>query len=411
MLEQEEQKRRSVQPWQTLVGEIFQNKAIRLALAQELEFNPASMLRWGNGIVPRQEEITLRKLANAQNLPTHFRNPLVDAIKKTYPDFEATSVSALMTDTPAKDIPSPFYAEIVDAYAYVVEDLLFGTVGNIITHQLFGHLDRDESAGVSAMVLLCTPPARTTPGGIVRSFYVPFRQIGDRNAPLPTRFPLFVGTESLLTDLTHRYHRPFVLDADELLSLSTPFPPEVQSLAICPIQRRGLFAGSLLVSSHVRDYFSKERCQVIKRYSALVALSFQDRDFYPRRLLQLDNFPTLRSQQDLEAVYPFRLRVEQIRERLNTASLNDHHGEQEVLELSKLTKQLNEKLVTFSQRQAPLEEQERFELGRLARQFCERLDPSPSHFWDQEQLELQALQELERHLITLRRQDSSSRST
>jgi hypothetical protein len=326
-------------PWQIFLSEVLQDETVLEALAEELGFNPVSLSRWGRGVVPRNAVRTLRNLVDASSFPKQYRDQFIEEVRKSYPDFYSEP-NPLMEDIPVKEIPSLLYNQIIRSHAFVAEELVYWTLTNTICHQMFGHLDANESAGISAMLLLCTPPSLET--GVVRSFYAPVRQIGERPSPLPIHFPFFVGTESLLTDVTPRYNRPLVLDEWEVAALSTPFPSEIKSLAIIPVQRRSKFAGCFLVSSRENEYFTKPHRQVVYEYGILMELAFRDQDFYSSSSLKLATLPPLDTQREQEARYPFRRRVERLRKQLGSepGMASPNQEQLETLALQELEQQL-----------------------------------------------------------------------
>lgn len=354
MFQQEKAPKEALRPWQAFLNELFQDDALLSDLAEELGFNPASMARWGRGVVPRNPLRTLKNLVNAAHFPPARREHFITAVLQTYPEF-SPDVDPLLDDLPVKEIPSLFYSQIFRSYSYVADELVFWTLSNTICHQLYGHLDAVESGGVSAMLFLCTPPSAAAPS-VVRSLYAPIRPIGERPSPLLLRFPICIGNESALSDITPRYNRPLVFNEQELQSLSTPFPPDVKSLALCPIQRRGRFAGCFLVAGQQSEYFTKERTKTVHEYGVLMALAFRDQDFFGLEQFKLTNFPAFSVQQNLENAMPFRHRVENLRDRLErepekqTASPN-----QQQLELLAL-QELEQELIALRQQRIPSSE-------------------------------------------------------
>lgn len=252
------------------------------------------------------------------------------------------------------EIPPLFYSQILRSAVYVSDVLVSWTTTNTVCHQLFGHLDADASGGVSAMLFLCTPPTMLdTPSpmkGVVRSLYAPVRQIGERPSPFPSSFPIMVGTEAAIADLTPRYNRPLVFSEHEIQAFSTPFPQDVKSLILLPLQRRGRIAGCFLVSSHTPGYFeTRARQQIVHEYGILISFAFLDQDFYDPQQIQLANFPSFAEQREQEARYPFRLGVEELRDRFEEAAGRDSQTlvpNQEQLEILAL-QELEQRLITW----------------------------------------------------------------
>lgn len=306
--------------WQRLLSQIVDIEETLLGLADDLGMHPDSIKRWCKGSVPHNPARTLRSLLSAPHFPSQYRAAFAEAVRQTYPDFEQVA-DLLLEDVPVKEIPSLFYSQIYRSFAYVDDDLVYWTICNTITHQLFGHLDADQSAGVSAMLLVCTPPRADA---CVQSFYVPTRQIGERASPLPETYPLLAGLENPLTDYTPNYNRPSIFDERDIHALSSlAFPPEVKSLLSLPVQRRGKVAACLLVSSHKLSYWNRERALVAFEYGLLLGLAFRDQDFYAKEQICLGQCPPALVQQQQELRFPFRQRVLELRgeHRLNFEQL------------------------------------------------------------------------------------------
>lgn len=297
--------------WQHLLSQILDSEEdILPGLAEDLGMHQDSIKRWTQGKVPHNAVRTLHTLLSSSSFPDKYRTAFVEAVRTIWPEFELTA-NPLLQDLPVKEIPSIFYSQLYRSFAYVAEDLVFWTICNTICHQLFGHLDADQSAQVSAMILLCTPPPADA---CVQSFYAPVRQIGERVSPLPASFPLIAGLETPLTDVTPRYQRPLLFDERDIHSFpSLPFPPEVVSLLCLPIQRRGKVAGVFLATSHKPAYWNRERALVAYEYGLLLGLAFRDQDFFSKEQLCLAQCPPALVQQQQELRFPFRQRVQKLR--------------------------------------------------------------------------------------------------
>lgn len=295
----------SLAEWQHLLGRIIENEQTLFGLADKLGMHPDTLKRWTQGSIPHNPVRTLRALCSAPAFPTELRGMFTKAVGKVYPDFEETP-DPLLENIPVKEIPSIFYSQIYRSYAYVADDLVFWTLTNTVMHQLFGHLDADQEAGISAMILLCTPPT----AGRVQSLYTPIKQIGERPSPVSIDFPLLVGLESPLADLTPRYQSPAIFNELDIRALtSIPFSREVRSLLVLPIQRRGKIAGCFLVSAQKPAYWNEQRALVVHEYGIMLGLAFRDQDFWSRDQLYLGSYPSAVVQQQQESRLPFRRRV------------------------------------------------------------------------------------------------------
>lgn len=325
-----------VQEWQRLLGLIFDNEEVLLSLADDLGMHPDSLKRWTQGTIPRNPLRTLRSLLKAPSFPEACKEAFIEAVRKLWPDFEAIA-DPLLQDVPVKEIPSIFYSQIYRSFAYVAEDLVFWTLTNTVTHQMFGHLDSDRAAQVSVTLLLCTPPADNAR---VQSFYAPITQIGDRPSAHRTPFPILIGLESPLAEITPRYQRPLIFSEQDIQALtSLSFPSDVASLLSLPIQRRGKIAGCLLVSAQKSNYWNEQRALVAYEYGMLLGLAFRDQDFWSQDQLYLASYPPAASQQQQESRLPFRQRVIELwkeKRHLNQQQL-------EIVALQRLEQDLMEK--------------------------------------------------------------------
>jgi hypothetical protein len=291
--------------WQRMLGQIIEDEQILFALADELGMHPDSLKRWTQGTIPRNPVRTLRALYSASSFPSKLRGVFSEAVSKSFPDFEEV-LNPLLEDIPVKEIPSIFYSQIYRSFAFVEESLIFTTLTNTICHWLYGHIDPDQSSEVSALILLCTPPA----DNCVRSFYAPIRQIGERPSPISSTFPLLVGLESPFADAKPRYERPLIFDASDIRELtSLDFPVEVKCLLAIPIQRRGRLAGWFLVSASKPSYWNEQRALVTYEYSLFLGLAFADQDFYKREQFSLGVYPSAAIQQQQQARYPYGKRL------------------------------------------------------------------------------------------------------
>jgi hypothetical protein len=321
--------------WQYMLREIVDSERLT-ALAEDLGMHKTTLERWMQGTTPRNFQRALQDLVRSKHFPEAYRSRFIAEVQKSYPHFQ-TSVDPFLEALPAKEIPSVLYSHVLRAVTFVSEPWVFWTVTHTVCQQLYGHLDADASAAVGAMLFLCTPP--TSISGNIHSLYAPVRQISERFSPLPLLFPLLLGTESLLTDMTP-YHSPRILSQEMLQACSTPFPQEIQQIALVPLQRRGKMAGVFLVTSHKKDFFQSVRQKVVYEYAILLSFAFREQDFYAKEHLKLAVFPHLPAQQLQEAQLPFRMRVERIREQFQEEEAPD----QELLELLAL-QQLEQALI------------------------------------------------------------------
>jgi hypothetical protein len=302
-----DEKPQLIADWQRILGQIIEDEQILVALADELGMHPDSIKRWTQGTIPRNPVRTLRALISRTSFPAKFRGVFSEAVSKTYPDFEEV-LNPLLEDIPVKEIPSIFYSQIYRSFAFVEESLVYLTLTNTICHWLYGHIDPDQSSGVSALILLCTPPSADN---CVRSFHAPIRQIGERPSPLlMSSHPLLVGLESPFGGIMPRFERPLIFGESDIRAItSLSFSCEVMSLLAVAVQRRGRLAGWLLVSSQKINYWNTQRALVAYEYGLFLGLALAERDFYHREQFCIGVYPSAALQHQQEARYPYGKRL------------------------------------------------------------------------------------------------------
>ncbi|HEU5380747.1 MAG TPA: hypothetical protein VFV38_35435, partial [Ktedonobacteraceae bacterium] len=131
-----------------------------------------------------------------------------------------------------------------------------------------------------------------------------------------------------------------------------PLSLDVKSMAFLPIQRRGKIAAGLVVTSHKPEYFTQARQEVVYEYGSLLSLAFDDQDFYALEQLAFLIFPSIESQHEQESRFPFHLRIEQLRERLEDEQKVDQPLAQEQLMLLAL-QELEHDLIALRKRSHP----------------------------------------------------------
>ncbi|HEV2654985.1 MAG TPA: GAF domain-containing protein, partial [Ktedonobacteraceae bacterium] len=118
---------------------------------------------------------------------------------------------------------------------------------------------------------------------------------------------LFLGLESMSGYATEVRH--IVSDADLRKNKSFPsYQDEYElSAAAHPIRFEGRIAGCLLASSTQVDYFTPARLSLLTTFSDLIALAFDKSDFYSPQQVELRLMPKPKVQRPILAT--FRQRV------------------------------------------------------------------------------------------------------
>jgi hypothetical protein len=87
-------------------------------------------------------------------------------------------------------------------------------------------------------------------------------------------------------------------------------PDNTDSIAACPIWRTGRIAGCLFFGATRPKYFSKERMQLIQKYSYLAQVAFDDSSAYEHEKIELRLMPKFEVQEPVLRL--FNKRVEKI---------------------------------------------------------------------------------------------------
>ena len=273
--------------WRDLLGEIISDVQERQRIADALRMNPVTLMRWTTGKSnPRQDN--LRPLLDA--LP-QYRLRLIQLISKEFPTF-------LLPDTEEQEslqeIPSAFYAQVMDAYASNPIQLRAGTVGALILRQMLQHLDPHQ-IGLVIIIAKCTPPppCRKT----IRSL----RHAHGRGTPpwqnVHDYHTRFYGAESQMGQAIMTGH-PSILQSREERQQMFPIHGSIydQSAAAYPILLGERVAGSLGIVSSQANYFTLTHLDLIEQYVDLLTLAFESNEFYNLQEVTLGILPSYKQQ-------------------------------------------------------------------------------------------------------------------
>jgi hypothetical protein len=286
--------------WREFLGNLIQDSQEKQRIANDLNVKPITLTRWINGESdPRPQN--LRHLLSA--LPQH-RNKLLALILEEFHDF----LPVQDEDVPL-EIPSAFYARVLNAYSTTPKALRFWSVCNLILQQALGHLDYSH-LGILIGILRCMPPGpkngkiRSLRGTIALSS-TPFTSQIEQQA-------IFVGAESLAG---YSLVSSRAIVAHNIHQEEGIFPvhrvEDVASGLACPIIRDDSVAGCLFVGSHQPDYFlASSRFALIQYYTDLVSLAFDSDEFFKLDMLELREMPSYKIQEKYFA--NFRQRIARV---------------------------------------------------------------------------------------------------
>jgi len=282
--------------WRELLGDIINNIAERDRIANEIGVHPVTLTRWVSGdSSPRSHN--LRQLLRA--LPKPQRVELLASLEEFSSD-----VTDFEIDVSAQEIPYKFIMEVLEARANIPDLLRYWSISQLILQRVLKQLD-PERVGMVVTIVRCMPLR----DGKIRSLR---ESLGMGTSPWAGDLEekaLLLGAESLAGHVTVACRMEQIGD----LYANKTFLPAYQadnevSAVACPIMYACRVAGCLLISSTQKDYFVPEaRLSLVRAYTNLLALAFNQEDFYDPELLALHIMPPLSVQQ--EYFTGFRQRV------------------------------------------------------------------------------------------------------
>jgi GAF domain len=315
--------------WRELLGKIITNPQERQRIADELGIHTITLTRWVNSQSdPRPHN--LRRLVNA--VP-EYRDSLLALIGEELEDFPGEAMKEL-----PGEIPSAFYARVLNSNAFTPYNLRYWSICNLILQQALRQLD-PERLGMAVIIVQCMPPFS---GQKIRSLR---ESVGMGTHPWRgdlTQQGMLLGAESL-AGYAITSDRPVVIQnlrEDQGLFPAQPVQFE-ESAAAYPIMRAGRLAGCLLVSSTQANYFVPSRLTLIQAYADLLVLAFETEEFYEPQSIELRVMPP----QDIQKTYfsNFRQRLAKVmqeaiirHEALDTVRAEQlvwHQLEEELLQL------------------------------------------------------------------------------
>ena len=270
-----------VRSWRELLGRIMSDSQEKQRIAEALNVNPITLVRWAeNKSNPREDK--LRPLLDA--LP-QYRKQLGALITEEYPH---VVIDGPPTEIDLREIPASFYAQALRTYTTSLPILRSSAVCTLILQQILEHLD-PHLLGMIAGIIQCVPPA---PGQKVRSLRSTLGRGTASWQNYTGTYTVFLGAESQSGSAVSTGHPIVVQSHEEKVRLYPTHHFRLEeSSAAYPILLSNRIAGCLCVSSTQPDYFSPDHLNLIQGYVDLVALTFNDDEFFDLGSIELGVMP------------------------------------------------------------------------------------------------------------------------
>ncbi len=266
--------------WRSLLGEVIAHPQERQRIAQILGVNPVSLTRWATGTSnPRAKHI--HALLGA--LP-HLRQQLLPLLLEEYPHFLA-DVMALEEEP--LDVPSDFYAQVLDVYAHMQPLLRSSTIITLILKQILSQFDSQQRGG-AVFILQCVPPA---PGKPIRSLYIAYAHTTLPWQRIESHRQLF-GIESQV-GYAVQMQRPVTLSqsVEKVQLLPSSYDLDTLSSIAYPLLQERNAAGCLWIVTPYPQQFSDAQTELVSHYTNLLLLAFPSHSFYPFGQISLGVLP------------------------------------------------------------------------------------------------------------------------
>jgi transcriptional regulator with XRE-family HTH domain len=265
--------------WSTILQGIIKSAPERQRLATALGVTSMTLSRWASGESRPQRNHLIRLL---QVVHPNQRQELLDALQEQFHD-----IQSWLTEDTSEQVSSEFFAYVLNIRTTTTESLRFWRISEAVLKQGLALLDPNR-LGMAVKLVQCMPP---TSDGKIRSLR---ERAGKGNAPWTADLEhdvLFLGLESLCGYAVEVRH----IVSDDDLRQARSFPAiqddyEV-SAAAHPIRFEGRVAGCLLASSTQPGYFSQQRLNLLTVLSDLIALAFDQNEFYPFEIVDLRFMP------------------------------------------------------------------------------------------------------------------------
>ncbi len=294
------------QNWRELLGKIIHDPQERQRIANELGISSITLNRWVSG-ESRPRLHNMRLLLDS--LP-EYRQSLLEFLPQ---EFGNVFTEAVVTESTDRDIPSVFYARVMNAHCMLPPILHFSSVCDVTLQQALKQLDPNR-LGMEITVVQCMPPGengkiRSVREGLGRGTSLWSRELEERTS--------FLGAESLAG---------YAISTGRALAIQSRtegehlFPVQwvdgEESAMASPIILANQIAGCLLVSSTQPHYFVSEgRRKLIQHYAELLVIAFEPEQFYRLDQMALGRMPPYEEQ---------RGRLQAIRQQIARRVISDH---------------------------------------------------------------------------------------
>lgn len=276
------------QNWRELLGKIIRDPQDRQRIATELGISVVTLNRWISGESrPRLQNMRLL----LDSLP-EYRQSLLELLPQ---EFGNAFTEAVVTESADRDIPSVFYARVMNAHCMLPPILHFSSVCDVILQQALKQLDPNR-LGMEITVVQCMPPGddgkiRSVREGLGRGTAPWNRELEERTS--------FLGAESLAG---------YVISTGRALAIQSRtegehlFPVQwvesEESAMAYPIILANQIAGCMLVSSSQEHFFVSEgRRKLIQHYAELLVIAFEPEQFYDLDQITLGRMPSYEEQE------------------------------------------------------------------------------------------------------------------
>ncbi len=266
--------------WREILRKVIQDPKERRQLAQTLEIDARTLDRWAEGTSnPRAHNI----LPLIDALPT-YRYALTKLIAEEFPDVaQRLETAELSIEETVPDISSVLYDRVIAERANAsFSPLVRWSICTLVMQQFVNQLDSNRT-GVAAILAQCVPPQ--THETNVRSLREHFLEYSTAWTGTK-RGVYFLGAESLAGAVTSTCQPQVYNDVKQEHFLLFHHTEDANSIAAYPVQSSGRVAGCLLAFGTQQNFFSKVRFDLVRQYSNLLSLAFQEQDFY--RLEDID---------------------------------------------------------------------------------------------------------------------------
>jgi hypothetical protein len=275
--------------WREFLSKIIEDPKEKQRIAEEVGINERTLDRWATGLSNPRSSSHIRQLLKA--LP-HHREVLAELLHKDYPDdIDYTQDEQdIFIDEVIKDIPIPFYTRVLETYVTAVEPIRAWSICNLILQQMTRHLDFDHQ-GITVTLTQCVLSPQSNKVHKLRQLFKYTKGQG-----LPESHMIYYGIESL-SGLAVIKGVPQIGHITSCNNHASP--PSSPNIVAYPVQRAGSVAGSLVTVSPQNDFFTPARLKLIQHYVHLLALAFQEHEYFAPAAIELYPMPPESAQQQL----------------------------------------------------------------------------------------------------------------